>query len=142
MVALCYSNRTSLSLQACPMNMRLHADPSKTPQEIWEDFSLSFTPSVREVVEFAKHIPGFRALSQSDQVTLLKAGTFEVRLPRAAKLTCNATHRCLKSLQFRFTARHSDIYWKQKLQILLQVSGNTPQYPATVLSLRGNQKML
>lgn len=61
------------------MNMQPHADPSKTPQEIWEDFSLSFTPAVREVVEFAKHIPGFSSLSQNDQVTLLKAGTFEVR---------------------------------------------------------------
>lgn len=61
------------------MNMQPHADPSKVPQEIWEDFSLSFTPAVREVVEFAKHIPGFSSLSQNDQVTLLKAGTFEVR---------------------------------------------------------------
>lgn len=67
------------SLQACPMNMQPHADPLKTPQEIWEDFSLSFTPAVREVVEFAKHIPGFSALSQNDQVALLKAGTFEVQ---------------------------------------------------------------
>lgn len=61
------------------MNMQPHADPLKTPQEIWEDFSLSFTPAVREVVEFAKHIPGFSALSQNDQVALLKAGTFEVK---------------------------------------------------------------
>ncbi len=65
-------------LQACPMNMHPYSDPNKTPQEIWEDFSLSFTPAVREVVEFAKHIPGFSTLSQNDQVTLLKAGTFEV----------------------------------------------------------------
>lgn len=42
---------------------------------------MSFTPAVREVVEFAKHIPGFRDLSQHDQVTLLKAGTFEVSDP-------------------------------------------------------------
>lgn len=60
------------------MNMHPQADPRKSPQEIWEDFSLSFTPAVREVVEFAKHIPGFNELSQHDQVTLLKAGTFEV----------------------------------------------------------------
>lgn len=64
--------------QACPMNMHPQADPKKTPQEIWEDFSLNFTPAVREVVEFAKHIPGFSSLSQNDQITLLKAGTFEV----------------------------------------------------------------
>ncbi|KAJ7992229.1 hypothetical protein DPEC_G00276350 [Dallia pectoralis] len=71
---------------ACPMNMCPQADPNKTPQEIWEDFSLSFTPAVREVVEFAKHIPGFSALSENDQVTLLKAGTFEVLMVRFASL--------------------------------------------------------
>lgn len=60
------------------MNMYPHGRSGRTVQEIWEDFSLSFTPAVREVVEFAKHIPGFRDLSQHDQVTLLKAGTFEV----------------------------------------------------------------
>lgn len=47
---------------------------------------MSFTPAVREVVEFAKHIPGFRDLSQHDQVTLLKAGTFEVLMVRFASL--------------------------------------------------------
>ncbi|XP_056143364.1 nuclear receptor subfamily 1 group D member 1 [Lampris incognitus] len=77
--------RTGIVL-ACPMNMCPQADPSKTPQEIWEDFSLSFTPAVREVVEFAKHIPGFSTLSQNDQVTLLKAGTFEVLMVRFASL--------------------------------------------------------
>uniref|UniRef100_A0A3Q1BKR3 Nuclear receptor subfamily 1 group D member 1 n=1 Tax=Amphiprion ocellaris TaxID=80972 RepID=A0A3Q1BKR3_AMPOC len=71
---------------ACPMNMQPHADPLRSPQQIWEDFSLSFTPAVREVVEFAKHIPGFSALLQNDQVTLLKAGTFEVLMVRFATL--------------------------------------------------------
>lgn len=47
---------------------------------------MSFTPAVREVVEFAKHIPGFRDLSQHDQVTLLKAGTFEVSYPLCSLL--------------------------------------------------------
>ncbi|KAI1884190.1 hypothetical protein AGOR_G00223880 [Albula goreensis] len=73
-------------LLACPMNMHPQTDPKKSPQEIWEDFSLSFTPAVREVVEFAKHIPGFSELSQHDQVTLLKAGTFEVLMVRFASL--------------------------------------------------------
>ncbi|TSK77134.1 Nuclear receptor subfamily 1 group D member 1 [Bagarius yarrelli] len=73
-------------LLACPMNMHPQTDPDKTPQEIWEDFSLSFTPAVREVVQFAKHIPGFSSLSQNDQITLLKAGTFEVLMVRFASL--------------------------------------------------------
>ncbi|XP_028930951.1 nuclear receptor subfamily 1 group D member 1 [Ornithorhynchus anatinus] len=73
-------------LLACPMNTNPHGRSGRTVQEIWEDFSLSFTPAVREVVEFAKHIPGFRDLSQHDQVTLLKAGTFEVLMVRFASL--------------------------------------------------------
>lgn len=39
---------------------------------------MSFTPAVQEVVDFAKKIPGFRDLPKNDQVSLLKAGTFEV----------------------------------------------------------------
>ncbi|XP_006022603.1 nuclear receptor subfamily 1 group D member 1 isoform X2 [Alligator sinensis] len=73
-------------LPACPMNMHPSGRSGRTVQEIWEDFSLSFTPAVREVVEFAKHIPGFQDLSQHDQVALLKAGTFEVLMVRFASL--------------------------------------------------------
>ena len=61
------------------MNTSAHVDPQKSGHEVWEEFSQSFTLAVREVVEFAKKIPGFRDLSQPDQVSLLKAGTFEVR---------------------------------------------------------------
>lgn len=60
------------------MNSSPYVDPHKPSQEIWEEFSMSFTPAVREVVEFAKRIPGFRDLPEHDQVSLLKAGTFEV----------------------------------------------------------------
>ncbi|CAI5790317.1 nuclear receptor subfamily 1 group D member 1 [Podarcis lilfordi] len=73
-------------LLACPMNCHPHGRSGRTGQEIWEDFSMSFTPAVREVVEFAKHIPGFRELTQHDQVSLLKAGTFEVLMVRFASL--------------------------------------------------------
>eukprot|EP00062_Callorhinchus_milii_P026159 gi/632987949/ref/XP_007882839.1/ PREDICTED: nuclear receptor subfamily 1 group D member 1 [Callorhinchus milii] len=71
---------------ACPMNTHPHAHCNRSVQEIWEDFSLSFTPAVKEVVEFAKLIPGFKELSQQDQVTLLKAGAFEVLMVRFASL--------------------------------------------------------
>ncbi|KAM4705533.1 nuclear receptor subfamily 1 group D member 2 isoform 2-T2 [Rhinophrynus dorsalis] len=62
----------------CPMSMTPCMDPNKSGQQIWEEFSMSFTPAVKEVVEFAKRIPGFQDLSQHDQVNLLKAGTFEI----------------------------------------------------------------
>jgi len=70
----------------CPMNTSPHVNPQKSGHEVWEEFSHSFTPAVREVVEFAKKIPGFRDLSQPDQVSLLKAGTFEVLVVRFASL--------------------------------------------------------
>lgn len=70
------------------MNMHPPGRSGRTVQEIWEDFSLSFTPAVREVVEFAKHIPGFQDLSQHDQVALLKAGTFEVGSPGRGCKNC------------------------------------------------------
>uniref|UniRef100_A0A8C3LNX7 Nuclear receptor subfamily 1 group D member 2 n=1 Tax=Chrysolophus pictus TaxID=9089 RepID=A0A8C3LNX7_CHRPC len=70
----------------CPMSKTPHVDPNKSGHEVWEEFSLSFTPAVKEVVEFAKRIPGFRDLSQHDQVNLLKAGTFEVLMVRFASL--------------------------------------------------------
>ncbi|XP_020494284.1 nuclear receptor subfamily 1 group D member 2b [Labrus bergylta] len=70
----------------CPMNTSAQVNPHKSGHEVWEEFSHSFTPAVREVVEFAKKIPGFRDLSQPDQVSLLKAGTFEVLVVRFASL--------------------------------------------------------
>uniref|UniRef100_G3UHH0 Nuclear receptor subfamily 1 group D member 2 n=1 Tax=Loxodonta africana TaxID=9785 RepID=G3UHH0_LOXAF len=70
----------------CPMSKSPYVGPHKSGHEIWEEFSMSFTPAVKEVVEFAKRIPGFRDLSQHDQVNLLKAGTFEVLMVRFASL--------------------------------------------------------
>ncbi len=42
------------------------------------------TPSVVNVVKFSKNLPGFCALPQEDQMTLLKAGFFEIWLIRTA----------------------------------------------------------
>lgn len=69
----------TLSLfKACPLNAWPVSGAERTSQEIWESFSQCFTPAVKEVVEFAKGIPGFQELSQQDQVMLLKSGTFQV----------------------------------------------------------------
>ncbi|TSK28185.1 Nuclear receptor subfamily 1 group D member 2 [Bagarius yarrelli] len=70
----------------CPMNTSPYVDPRKSGHTIWEEFSTSFTPAVKEVVEFAKRIPGFKELSQHDQISLLKAGTFEVLVVRFVSL--------------------------------------------------------
>lgn len=67
---------------ACPLNP--NPQPLQGQQELLQDFSKRFSPAIRGVVEFAKRIPGFSLLSQDDQVTLLKAGVFEVLLVRLA----------------------------------------------------------
>ncbi|XP_076012854.1 nuclear receptor subfamily 1 group D member 2-like [Genypterus blacodes] len=71
---------------ACPLNSCPVAPASRSSQEIWESFSQCFTPAVKEVVEFAKSIPGFQSLSQHDQVMLLKSGTFQVLMVRFCSL--------------------------------------------------------
>ncbi|MBN3317726.1 NR1D1 protein, partial [Atractosteus spatula] len=71
---------------ACPLNACPVAPPGLSSQQVWESFSQCFTPAVREVVEFAKSIPGFQSLSQQDQVMLLKAGTFQVLMVRFSSL--------------------------------------------------------
>ncbi|XP_034393528.1 nuclear receptor subfamily 1, group D, member 4a isoform X2 [Cyclopterus lumpus] len=71
---------------ACPLNAWPVSGADRTSQEIWESFSQCFTPAVKEVVEFAKGIPGFQELSQQDQVMLLKSGTFQVLMVRFCTL--------------------------------------------------------
>ncbi|KAF7656063.1 hypothetical protein LDENG_00046660 [Lucifuga dentata] len=71
---------------ACPLNACPVAPASRSSQEVWESFSQCFTPAVKEVVEFAKSIPGFQSLSQHDQVLLLKSGTFQVLMVRFCSL--------------------------------------------------------
>ncbi|KAM9759130.1 nuclear receptor subfamily 1 group D member 1-like [Menidia menidia] len=71
---------------ACPLNSCPVAPASRSSQDVWESFSQCFTPAVKEVVEFAKSIPGFQSLSQHDQVMLLKSGTFQVLMVRFCSL--------------------------------------------------------
>ncbi|CAL8366650.1 unnamed protein product [Lota lota] len=71
---------------ACPLNAYPVSGPECTSQQVWESFSHGFTPAVKEVVEFAKGIPGFQELSQQDQVMLLKSGTFQVLMVRFCTL--------------------------------------------------------
>lgn len=71
---------------ACPLNACPISGADSSSQQIWESFSQGFAPAVKEVVEFAKGIPGFQELSQPDQVMLLKAGTFQVLMVRFCTL--------------------------------------------------------
>ncbi|XP_034084239.1 nuclear receptor ROR-alpha A isoform X3 [Gymnodraco acuticeps] len=58
---------------------------SKSVDEMWQHCANRLTDAVQYVVEFAKHIPGFRMLSQNDQIALLKTGSMEVVLVRMCR---------------------------------------------------------
>ena len=78
--------------QACPLNPLPELNGSASdatslaPLDRWNYFSDCFTAAIRCVVDFSRAIPGFHLLSHEDQVTLLKAGTFEVMLVHLACL--------------------------------------------------------
>ncbi|XP_029695254.1 nuclear receptor ROR-alpha A isoform X2 [Takifugu rubripes] len=57
----------------------------KSVDEMWQHCALRLTDAVQYVVEFAKHIPGFRMLTQNDQIALLKTGSMEVVLVRMSR---------------------------------------------------------
>ncbi|XP_041842706.1 nuclear receptor ROR-alpha B isoform X2 [Melanotaenia boesemani] len=63
----------------------IQAYQSKTVDEMWQHCASQLTDAVQYVVEFAKHIPGFRMLSQNDQIALLKTGSMEVVLVRMSR---------------------------------------------------------
>ncbi|XP_014240379.1 ecdysone-inducible protein E75 isoform X1 [Cimex lectularius] len=92
---------------ACPLNP--NPQPLTGQQELLQDFSKRFSPAIRGVVEFAKRIPGFGILSQDDQVTLLKAGVFEVLLVRLACMfdTQNNSMICLNGQVLKRESIHS-----------------------------------
>lgn len=59
-----------------PYNLFLSLSHSRSQSvdEMWQHCAIRLTDAVQYVVEFAKHIPGFRMLSQNDQIALLKTG--------------------------------------------------------------------
>ncbi|XP_075584791.1 ecdysone-inducible protein E75 isoform X2 [Dermatophagoides farinae] len=97
----------------CPLNPlppqnSITLDANGT-NRLMEDFSERFSPAIHGVVEFAKRIPGFSMLAQEDQVTLLKAGVFEVLLVRLACMFDSQTNSmvCLNGLSLRRDSLHS-----------------------------------
>ncbi|KAK4294481.1 hypothetical protein Pmani_032897 [Petrolisthes manimaculis] len=94
---------------ACPLNPR--PVPLHGQQELVQDFSERFSPAIRGVVEFAKRLPGFQQLPQEDQVTLLKAGVFEVLLVRLAAMfdARSNTMLCLNGQLLRREALHTSV---------------------------------
>ena len=58
--------------KACPLNPAPSEGEDPAGASQWQEFSDCFTPAIRNVVNFAKCIPGFGVFSQEDRVTLLK----------------------------------------------------------------------
>ncbi|XP_019874173.1 ecdysone-inducible protein E75 isoform X3 [Aethina tumida] len=105
--------RDQPSYTACPPTLACPLNPNPQPltgqQELLQDFSKRFSPAIRGVVEFAKRIPGFSLLAQDDQVTLLKAGVFEVLLVRLACMfdSQTASMICLNGQVLKRDAIHN-----------------------------------
>lgn len=51
---------------------------------LWDKFSELATKCIIKIVEFAKRVPGFTALSIADQITLLKAACLDILVGGAA----------------------------------------------------------
>lgn len=75
---------------------------SQSVDEMWQHCAIRLTDAVQYVVEFAKHVPGFRMLSQNDQIALLKTGEL-IRLchtiTNAFNLSFNSSLFFLSSLR-------------------------------------------
>ncbi|XP_054711861.1 ecdysone-inducible protein E75-like isoform X2 [Uloborus diversus] len=93
---------------ACPLNPLPHILENGVSHYM-EDFSQRFAPAIKGVVEFAKRVPGFNFLTQEDQVTLLKAGVFEVLLVRLASMFDSQTNSliCLNGQVLRRESLHT-----------------------------------
>lgn len=77
---------------SAPAKVRRLAGPVKGQLEsvdeyrlsLWQEYALLVNPSIQQVVEFAKQVPGFLALNQLDQLLLIKSGFFEIWLVSCA----------------------------------------------------------
>lgn len=85
------SLEVDLSMLAAQNGLRTHIQHSVNTQELYaqvcavKTFQTEIlTPAVVSVVQFSKNLEGFCDVSQEDQMTLLKAGFFEIWLVRVA----------------------------------------------------------
>ncbi|XP_015705888.1 retinoic acid receptor gamma [Coturnix japonica] len=72
--SLCQLGKYTMSSSA---QHRVQLDPG-----LWDKFSELATKCIIKIVEFAKRLPGFTALSIADQITLLKAACLDILMLR------------------------------------------------------------
>ena len=49
-------------------------------EKMWKGFQVRLNDVIKQVVSFAKKVPGFVELHTEDQINLIKGGCFEVSL--------------------------------------------------------------
>lgn len=64
----------------CGARLASSSDDDEYRVTLWQEYALLVNPSIKQVVEFAKQVPGFLALNQLDQLLLIKSGFFEIWL--------------------------------------------------------------
>lgn len=69
-----------------PADMNMMKMMSSGPSKMWEQFVSNMVPVITRVVKFCKRLPGFMELTESDQIKLIKQGSFEVVLLRYTPL--------------------------------------------------------
>ncbi|XP_033927310.1 retinoic acid receptor gamma-A-like [Melopsittacus undulatus] len=72
--SLCQLGKYTMDASA---ERRVQLDPG-----LWDKFSELATKCIIKIVEFAKRLPGFTALSMADQITLLKAACLDILMLR------------------------------------------------------------
>lgn len=86
---------------------------------MWQQFAALLTPSIQQIVEFAKRIPGFQDLTQDDKLLCIKLGFFEVWLVHAARL--------INPIDGTITFSDGSYISKQQMEIMFDVS-NFPMF--------------
>lgn len=81
---------------------------------LWDKFSELATKCIIKIVEFAKRVPGFTALTIADQITLLKAACLDI-LVGAAVGRPPGSAGCGRSLEGPLVHRSSPLNTKESL---------------------------
>lgn len=77
---------------------------------LWDKFSELATKCIIKIVEFAKRVPGFTALTIADQITLLKAACLDILVGAAA-----GRPSCGRSLEAPVISSHQSLKHKRNL---------------------------
>jgi len=56
-----------------------------TQETIWVTAAEALTHIIKQIIEFAKMVPGFMRFNQDDQIVLLKKGAFELAIIRMSR---------------------------------------------------------